>query len=155
MFTGLRWFTTMITTETYGCDRHGEDAYQGCALCDLEALRERLHEAELVAASWKREADLNEQAANESSGYAKRLAEAERDRLEATKLLFDWDATSSRNGSIARETKAYLKRVGYNEFTATLRPADSADVAPKPGVCRHCGQYLDRRGKCRNPEHSP
>ena len=67
----------MITTETYGCDRHGEDAYQGCALCDLEALRERLHEAELVAASWKREAELNEQAANESSGYAKRLAETE------------------------------------------------------------------------------
>lgn len=35
------------------------------------------------------------------------------------------------------------------------RATASADVAPKPGVCRHCGQYLDRRGKCRNPEHSP
>jgi hypothetical protein len=46
-------------------------------MCDLETLRERLHEAELVAASWKREAELNEQAANESSGYAKRLAEAD------------------------------------------------------------------------------
>ena len=68
----------MTTTESYGCDKHGEDAYQGCAMCDLETLRERLHEAELVAASWKREAELNEQAANESSGYAKRLAEAER-----------------------------------------------------------------------------
>ena len=67
----------MITTESYGCDKHGEDAYQGCAMCDLETLRERLHEAELVAASWKREAELNEQAANESSGYAKRLAEAD------------------------------------------------------------------------------
>lgn len=30
----------------------------------------------------------------------------------------------------------------------------TAEVAPKPGVCRHCGQYLDRRGKCRNPEHN-
>jgi hypothetical protein len=68
----------MITTESYGCDKHGEDAYQGCAMCDLETLRERLHEAELVAASWKREAELNEQAANESSGYAKRLAALER-----------------------------------------------------------------------------
>jgi hypothetical protein len=29
----------MITTESYGCDKHGEDAYQGCAMCDLEALR--------------------------------------------------------------------------------------------------------------------
>jgi hypothetical protein len=67
----------MITTESYGCDKHGEDAYQGCAMCDLETLRERLHEAELVAASWKREAELNEQAANESSGYAKRLADYE------------------------------------------------------------------------------
>lgn len=67
----------MTTTESYGCDKHGEDAYQGCAMCDLETLRERLHEAELVAASWKREAELNEQAADESSGYAKRLAEAE------------------------------------------------------------------------------
>ena len=67
----------MITTESYGCDKHGEDAYQGCAMCDLETLRERLHEAELVAASWKREAELNEQAANESSGYAKRLAAIE------------------------------------------------------------------------------
>jgi chromosome segregation ATPase len=67
----------MTTTESYGCDKHGEEAYQGCAMCDLETLRERLHEAELVAASWKREAELNEQAANESSGYAKRLAEAE------------------------------------------------------------------------------
>ena len=65
----------MTTTESYGCDKHGEDAYQGCAMCDLETLRERLHEAELVAASWKREAELNEQAANESSAYAKRLAE--------------------------------------------------------------------------------
>jgi hypothetical protein len=26
----------MITTESYGCDKHGEDAYQGCAMCDLE-----------------------------------------------------------------------------------------------------------------------
>jgi hypothetical protein len=67
----------MTTTESYGCDKHGEDAYPGCAMCDLETLRERLHEAELVAASWKREAELNEQAANESSGYAKRLAKAE------------------------------------------------------------------------------
>ena len=33
-------------TETYGCDRHGEDAYQGCAMCDLESLRSRLAEAE-------------------------------------------------------------------------------------------------------------
>lgn len=32
----------MITTESYGCDRHGEDAYQGCALCELESLRSRL-----------------------------------------------------------------------------------------------------------------
>jgi len=33
----------MTTTETYGCDRHGEDdAYQGCALCELESLRSRL-----------------------------------------------------------------------------------------------------------------
>jgi hypothetical protein len=68
----------MTTTESYGCDKHGEDAYQGCAMCDLETLRERLHEAELVAASWKREAELNEQAANESSAYAKRLAALER-----------------------------------------------------------------------------
>jgi hypothetical protein len=29
----------MTTTESYGCDKHGEDAYQGCAMCDLEALR--------------------------------------------------------------------------------------------------------------------
>ena len=37
----------MTTTETYGCDRHGEDdAYQGCALCELESLRSRLAEAE-------------------------------------------------------------------------------------------------------------
>ena len=29
-----------VTTETYGCPVHGEDdAYQGCALCELEALR--------------------------------------------------------------------------------------------------------------------
>lgn len=55
----------MTTTESYGCDKHGEDAYQGCAMCDLETLRERLHEAELVAASWKREAELNEQAARD------------------------------------------------------------------------------------------
>jgi hypothetical protein len=73
----------MTTTESYGCDKHGEDAYQGCAMCDLETLRERLHEAELVAASWKREAELNEQAANESSAYAKRLAEADALLLEA------------------------------------------------------------------------
>ena len=28
----------MTTTESYGCDKHGEDAYQGCAMCDLERL---------------------------------------------------------------------------------------------------------------------
>ena len=77
----------MTTTESYGCDKHGEDAYQGCAMCDLETLRERLHEAELVAASWKREAELNEQAANESSAYAKRLAEADALRETRAKEL--------------------------------------------------------------------
>ena len=59
----------MTTTESYGCDKHGEEAYQGCAMCDLETLRERLHEAELVAASWKREAELNEQAATDETGW--------------------------------------------------------------------------------------
>ncbi len=28
----------MTTTESYGCDKHGEEAYQGCAMCDLETL---------------------------------------------------------------------------------------------------------------------
>lgn len=102
----------MTTTESYGCDKHGEDAYQGCAMCDLETLRERLHEAELAAASWKREAELNEQAANESSGYAKRLAEADalllvaRDCLYATSTSPWADETVNRIDAFrARETK--------------------------------------------------
>lgn len=37
----------MTTTETYGCPVHGEDdAYQGCALCELESLRSRLADIE-------------------------------------------------------------------------------------------------------------
>ena len=45
----------MTTTESYGCDKHGEDAYQGCAMCDLErltaeneALREKVAAYEVV-----------------------------------------------------------------------------------------------------------
>lgn len=41
-----------------------------------------------------------------------------------------------------------------NHIALLLEAAETAEVAPKPGVCRHCGQYLDRRGKCRNPEHN-
>lgn len=43
----------MTTTESYGCDRHGEDAYQGCAMCDLESLRSRLAEAERDAVRYR------------------------------------------------------------------------------------------------------
>ena len=38
--------------------------------------KRELDEANLVSASWKREAELNELAANESAGYARELAEA-------------------------------------------------------------------------------
>jgi uncharacterized protein (DUF3084 family) len=101
----------MTTTESYGCDKHGEDAYQGCAMCDLETLRERLHEAELVAASWKREAELNEQAANESSGYAKRLAEAEAYGKAQQRWAHEWrdkhDALTAENAALRKDAERY------------------------------------------------
>ena len=47
----------MTTTETYGCDRHGEDAYQGCALCDLEALRKDAERYRFIK-RWVRRLDI-------------------------------------------------------------------------------------------------
>lgn len=44
--------------------------------------------------------------------------------------------------------------------TAMRAAADRASASapdvhtPKP-VCKHCGQFLDARGKCRVPEHNP
>jgi hypothetical protein len=98
----------MTTTESYGCDKHGEDAYQGCAMCDLETLRERLHEAELVTASWKREAELNEQAANESSGYAKRLAEADAHGKAQQRWAHEW---RDKHDALTAENAALQKRI--------------------------------------------
>lgn len=47
------------------------------AAAEIERLRQRLTEAEIACDSWKREAELNQQAADEAAGYAHRLAEAE------------------------------------------------------------------------------
>lgn len=120
----------MTTTESYGCDKHGEDAYQGCAMCDLETLRERLHEAELVAASWKREAELNEQAANESSGYAKRLAEAEQ----------QWDDWSAR-AEMAETAQVRAERE-RNDALARLADAHAAKTKAEESELA-CAAELD------------
>ena len=69
-----------------------------------------------------------------------RLAEAEALLLEATTLLFDWDALVGGTGSHATETRDFLARVGYDPMTATLRKADSEALGlydDKP--CAECG----------------
>lgn len=65
---------------TDGCMGCRVPGYSHAAYCPegrVEELRSRLAEAELARDSWKREAELNQQAADESAGYARRLAEAE------------------------------------------------------------------------------
>lgn len=54
------------------CDPEAQEA-----AAEIERLRSRLAEAELSRDSWKREAELNQQAADESAEYARRLAEVE------------------------------------------------------------------------------
>ena len=50
-----------------------------------------------------------------------KLAKSDALLLEATMLLFDWDALVGGTGSHATETRAFLNRVGYDPMTATLR----------------------------------
>lgn len=56
---------------------------------EIKALRERLAEAELSRDSWKREAELNQAAADECAGYSARAAEAEARLAEAEALRKD------------------------------------------------------------------
>lgn len=75
------WFTGLASNlATAMRDRRALRQY-------VDELEARLAEAELAAASWKREAELNQQAADESADYAARLAEAEQ-TLNAANRLF-------------------------------------------------------------------
>lgn len=100
-----------------------------------DALAARLAAAEAVAA-----ADGTLHSAIDH--WQSRALTAEARLAEAERLLNDAITPSKQWDGIADAIEIFL------------RAASSAEVAPKPGVCRHCGQYLDRRGKCRNPEHN-
>lgn len=83
-------------------------------------LQRRLAEAELSRDSWKREAKLNQQAADESAGYARRLAETEA-------LLREWCACATNSGSgeaIAKVEQQFVQRCR----DTLLRLEDSATV---------------------------
>jgi hypothetical protein len=111
-------------------------------MCDLEMLLERLDEAELVAASWKREAELNEQAANESSGYAKRLAEA--DALIAKGLAVVHDFLPNIGRCVLQDYQR------MNEFCSEAA-ARAAVSAVQPERC--CVDYP--RCDCNSPAEWP
>lgn len=100
----------MTTTETYGCDRHGEDAYQGCALCDLEALRSRLAETEGREQMLLRRCDVLEEERNESDA---RLADWHRC---ASRAITN-QAVGELSGMAARiqDAQRYRWLVGQND----------------------------------------
>lgn len=70
-------------------------------------LQRRLAEAELSRDSWKREARLNQQAADESAGYARQLAEAEEERALILQRAENAEAALVESDALLREMLAW------------------------------------------------
>ena len=100
----------MTTTESYGCDKHGEDAYQGCAMCDLEALRSQLADLEAERALLVARAENAEAAFEGSCDMNKMILErlAAADALLAevqSKVFIGCDLVARIDAHLAREEK--------------------------------------------------
>ena len=94
----------MTTTESYGCDRHGEDAYQGCAMCDLESLRSRLAEVEAEHAAFSNNVE---------------QCEKENDRLR------DWQRRAVVELTLAQyRVRDHPDQDGFNNMRALIEEAD-------------------------------
>ena len=104
----------------YGCllDDHSpaSEAYYVRA-SDFDRLRRELAEAQLAAASWKREAEINQEAADKSARYEAELAKA-RELLRHCRERIR--SMSFENSEGERETYRILARI------------DAAMAEPKP-----------------------
>jgi hypothetical protein len=81
---------------------------------------------------------------------------------EAVMLLYDWEVLSFGNhGSVAKETRAFLEKVGYDPMTATLRTADQPEAAQREADMIYfrqahgddsIGRTPDQQSAARKPE---
>lgn len=126
----------------------------GLCLCKERALKARLAELEAertgtIHESWQHKTHAELLEGLKWQGAITKSLLASNDELQA------WLAEAKGLlEEIGDEWPAVKRTTVERAYAFIERATDSAEVAPKPGVCRHCGQYLDRRGKCRNPEHN-